>query len=263
MLRWVIGVALLPIAAASFAQEAKIDVRSIASDRFDLVVDVASADEAAGLEQALAARAAALCGTKSHWFGRYDFEATKQLTGDAAPAKPMRFIQQAGCGDPPAPDMPRVARPAFDTTSGDDATVIKATELWLRQRAGGDYAAAFAVISPGMDPANFEEWRSAAAARFAQAGKPRDINIFKITWYESPPGAEPGLYAAADFQNTYDNLAAECGYLIWYKQPASAGFVLMRSEIGTIARKDVASMSATDLSAIAGEMRCPFPVATR
>ena len=240
---------------AGSEQPAMIEVRQIAPDRHMLAVEVFSVEQAQNLQAALTRRAAALCGAKPFWFGKYAFQANKKITGKPEPAQPMTFLQEIGCGETPRAQS-KQSGPAFDAAAGDDKAVIAATQKWFDQVEGADLAAAYRALGSQVGASPFDDWKSDALAAAKKAGKGLSHNIYKVTWYRDPPNVAPGLYAAADFENGFET-SVQCGYLIWYKAPGAAGFMLTRIEQGSIDRAHLGSMTPAEREAVRAELRCP------
>jgi len=85
------------------------------------------------------------------------------------------------------------------------------------------------------------------------------INVHTISFYDSPSNApKPGLYIAADYQNTFDSGALHCGYLIWFRE-ASGEFKIIREETGVIKKDTLDRMSEKRKEDTLKKMLCRTP----
>ena len=80
-----------------------------------------------------------------------------------------------------------------------------------------------------MGRGRFDSWIAREAQRRVQTGAPRSRQVARLTWYQNPPGADPGHYVAVDYVADWER-QQECGYLIWFRPDVSTPFLLSRQE---------------------------------
>lgn len=208
----------------------------------------------------LAKEAYRRCAPLSPQPGRYQFEGVKQL-GSKTP-KPVKWKarQEFTCGSAPPTlaQTPAAADPNWQPTPAIDRAIRDATVRYfaLVDAANGVQAhSVWSASNQTMTPlaerqANLESSRKTS-------GEPLGHRIAKLTWYVNPEGADtPGLYVAVDYEKRYRNLAASCGYLMWFQEPGGR-FVLVREESGTITKAQAAAMPPNILAEVRTQMRCP------
>lgn len=191
--------------------------------------------------------------------GRYRFEGSERLgTNKPKPAK-WKVQQALVCGSASPPvAAPSAADPAWRPTAEIEKAIIDTTNRYfaLVDAADGPNAHAFwSASNQEMVPL---ERRQAELSRVkVMAGKPLGHRILKLTWYVNPEGAPvPGIYVAADYEKDYGNLAANCGYLVWFRQP-DGRFVIVREETGFLTKEQAGKMSSGDLAEARAGLRCP------
>jgi hypothetical protein len=91
------------------------------------------------------------------------------------------------------------------------------------------------------------------------AGNLVSVSVILITVYDNPREAPaPGLYVAADFQNSYKNVPYECGYLMWYR-PVGGTFAITRSEIGHVTSAILNPIPVGQRPELLRKLRCVVP----
>jgi len=91
-------------------------------------------------------------------------------------------------------------------------------------------------------------------------GNIESINISKITVYENPADAPaPGVYAAADYYNSFAGVPIHCGYLVWFMGEGQDTFKIIREETGFITKDQLAEIPAEQLQLFKKELLCVEP----
>lgn len=219
-----------------------------------LVMELPVSPETPEGELLVAQRAIAHCAGKYPLIGRYRFEGT-QVQG-AAGAK-YRYETEISCLDRPPERAPATAAavPADWKASAQDVERLEAaTRAYFAAVDAGDIARIESMMTAGQRDVSTTADRRATNAEFRRAGgRPGEHRIVRITWYVNPPGAEPGAYAAVDFDRRYAKLAVSCGYVAWRRE-GDGSYRLVREEIGQAPR--TASMSPGEMSRLRAMLRC-------
>lgn len=249
-----LAVAAAALGGAAASEPAQPDVK-IERDGSAYRVTVTApgvSDPAAG--QRLAQRAAeATCGYEPVTLGKYRFEQKRTLDPDGEPVEDeLVFTQEFECGLPPleAPEiLPASPRP-------DDAPHRLAYE-YFEARDRGDWAAAWAMFSPGMQASvSYERWLAQERRLAAEAGPRASWHMRKLTWYDNPPGAPaPGRYAAIDYEVKYRDGGFECGYVVASPGPDGA-YRLGRHEQGHVGGEVLAKLTVAQLAQVRRDLRC-------
>ncbi len=251
---------LATAAVPAAAEPARVTIEKSSNSSFTLTMQTKdAASDAPRLQRELEATAIRICDGQPHFFGRHTFESNRQVTGKRAATATvsLTFRQEVSCGaEIKTADTP-VFPPVFDAQKGDDRSIVTATNAYFSARDSGRYAEVFAMLTAGMrDGQTQPTWSDRLAAFNANAGRAVAHRVIRVTWYDSPGGAAPGLYAAADFDSDYQKLAVHCGYVIWFKEPGSDGFGLMREEQGFLTKEQASKMSAADKAQMRSALQC-------
>jgi hypothetical protein len=190
--------------------------------------------------------------------GRYRFEGTEKV--GQSPSRPeWKVSQQVTCGSRPAAE-PAAAAPVdsnWQPTPELARQIRESTLAYFDLVDAGDPARSHALWSASnreMRP--LDEWRAELQSARARAGKPLGHRVAKLTWYVNPEHApEPGIYVAADYEKKYEKLAANCGYLIWFRAP-SGQFVIVREESGVLEKAQAAGLSRETMAEVRKQLRC-------
>jgi hypothetical protein len=156
----------------------------------------------------------------------------------------------------PAPAPAEVAAAPAPAVAPDEA-VRGLTERYFAALDTGDYAAAYALADPAMHgDTPLEAWAAARRVERTADGLPGLTRVIGLTWYQDPPGAPPGRYAAVDYARTAENLAFDCGYVIW-RAEADGGFQMLRHERSFGSAADAARAGPEQLAAAKARAGCP------
>jgi len=101
----------------------------------------------------------------------------------------------------------------------------------------------------------FEAWRADRVQFRAKVGAFEGRTIRKLTWYRNPPGAQPGIYVAADFSDQFENAALHCGYVAWH-QRMDGSFEIVHEEDNLIDKPTAARMSPEMLQRAHAAFKC-------
>lgn len=139
----------------------------------------------------------------------------------------------------------------FTAVSASDFTPDKAIEQQAEQMArayldainAGDFAAAFAMHTKALQSLSpYDNWQPMAADGHALRGDFIHFSNLRITWYDNPSdAAQPGLYAAFDFQCAYENTAICLMTLILHSLDGE-NFAIMRHEITQVTQDEAEAL---------------------
>ncbi|HZF44172.1 MAG TPA: DUF4019 domain-containing protein [Sphingomonadaceae bacterium] len=191
--------------------------------------------------------------------GRYRFEGNRAL-GETTP-KPVKWKvrQEFTCGKALAEvPQPPAADPDWQPTPAIEQEIMNATAryfAWVDAADAPNAHAAWSAENQQMLP--LAQRREVLTDERKAAGEPLGHRVLKLSWYINPADAPmPGIYVAADYEKRYRNLAAHCGYLVWFRQP-DGRFVIVREEAGRLNRSDASAMSPSMLAEARAQLRCP------
>jgi hypothetical protein len=168
------------------------------------------------------------------------------------------LIQEIRCKAGTTPAVAGKTRTLGDTDrAAIERSVHNLTEEYFRNIGGSDFAASYAKLSPAMTGRSYGDWKSDMESFRSMSGPMHATSIWRITIYVDPPGTpEPGIYVAADFENLYENVPFQCGYLVWFEGPAG-NFQIIREETGHVDSPSVSGLSKTELQQIKTAFGCP------
>ena len=172
--------------------------------------------------------------------------------------------QRMGAPSDPAPAQGGVDQTSFISGPNDQSVVEdrirKLSESYLTDIFDGSNKAAFAYLSTEMQSyQSFEEWSARIDKQRLDAGSITAINVHTITVYHNPPNApRPGLYVAADYQNSSQNAPYHCGFLVWFRGE-SGDFEITREETGLITHEDFEMIPDDSKENVLAQMKCNAP----
>lgn len=238
-----------------------IAVRRLGADAFRLELKSYRSRAVDAGQDELAPKASELCGGRRVAYGRYQFEAAEALDPAATAAKGAFVLrQEIACGDAAGAPAPLVSAangdPQWRPTAAQVERVEAQTRAYFAAKDGRQYGDAYARLSAAQQKiAQFEPWRAAAQEFNARAGQVRQRAIKKITWYNNPPQAQPGIFAAVDFSGQFANADLYCGYLVWSEQ-ADGTFLLDREEQNILDKTIELQLKPAELAQVRAQFRC-------
>ena len=165
-------------------------------------------------------------------------------------------------GQPASDDLPpQKVSPAPDGSSWQPSEtqarrLVKATRDYFADQDDARFEDAYAFFSPDQKrTVPFEKWRADRAQFHAKAGAFESRTVRKLTWYRNPPGAQPGVYAAADFSDQFENVALHCGYVAWH-QRMDGSFEIVHEEENLVDKATAARMSPEMLQRAHAAFKC-------
>lgn len=134
--------------------------------------------------------------------------------------------------------------------------LVQAATTYFATKDEQRFNDAYAVFSVSYkQQVPLENWKNEMESFYASAGKPGGRTIRKVTWYKNPANAQPGLYAAVDFESRFANLALHCGYVVW-RQQMDGSFELVREEENAIPNAIMSQLTPEKLQSIRAQFRC-------
>ncbi len=253
--------ACLFLAPAVLAQSARSDIqiRKLEDNRFELVLtSYQSATVEAGQRELLGAANIA-CRDKFARFAKYSFDLSEPISANASEKRVLRLKQEIICEQQAAqPAEQPAAAPSKPDKPGieQDQMIERLTYTYLAAKDSQKYREAYALFSPTQQTAvAFDSWAASTGQFNAKAGKVLSRRVKKITWYTNPPGVTPGLYAAADYSGTFENVDINCGFVAWQKQ-ADGSFLVTREEQNSIDNETLKKVPPGDLARIRAQFGC-------
>ncbi len=207
----------------------------------DFSMSLPLSPETAEGQRLIAERALEICGGRYPHLGRYRFEGSERTQPDGKRSAVFAVEQEMACMDarPPETRPTEEAAPAdWEPSLDDERRVQELTRRYFALVDAGDSKRAHEMWSSNTRLTTPLDARAAQIDDFRkQAGKPGEHRIAALTWYVNPPGAPtPGIYVAADYERSYEKLALNCGYVVWFRE-RNGGYVLIREENNMLPRQ--------------------------
>jgi len=249
-----------PVRGAQSAPPSEIEVQRLGDDSFRLVLKSFRSRTVDAGQEELVPKAREVCGEKNAGYGRYEFETVEPVGTTTAERHTLILKQDITCGANPSPRPPTVSAANKDRqwrpTAAQAELVERLTYAYFSAKDGRRYQEAYAQLSAVQKQTTpFERWSSLADDFNSKAGEVRSRNIKKITWYKDSPGAEPGVYAAADFSSRFANADIHCGYVVWHEQ-ADGSFLLVREEQNIIDKATEQKLKPGELEKVRAQFGC-------
>jgi hypothetical protein len=261
----VIGfLAVTCVAQGVGAYAAEISVREVEQGHYELVLTGTDVLDERVAQAYVAQAATQVCNGLVPTLGKYRFESKEALGIGALAREPAtyRFIQELTCSlSSEQSTASQVAtRSSPEEARRAEAQVRKMTKEYFRALNMRDFDAAYSQTDPAAIGPDKAAWVRDKQAFQALAGEMTSGSVVKTTVYDNPPDApEPGLYIAADFQNSYKNVPYECGYLMWFRATRNGPFRVTRSEIGNVTTENLRSIPEGQRPELLRKLRCVAP----
>lgn len=257
-----VAIALLMFSATTAAADDTITVEEVASGQFELTLVSNSKLEISSAQALLIPTAQALCPDKYPEFGRYEFDSTERIGQTSGPgdAASFKFVQQVSCVEV-APSREAGNRKSFISGPKEKralvANIQTLSEAYFANIFGSNYEKAFASLSAELQSYHpFDEWTAKIDQIRADIGSVSAINVHTITVYDNPLNApKPGLYVAADYQNSFEKAPYHCGYLLWFREQ-SGNFRITREETGLITYETLQQVPNESQAYLLDQMMC-------
>ncbi len=256
--------AVVCVVQGTGAYAAEISVRQLGQGHFELVLTNDTVLDERAARAHVAQAATQICKGLAPTLGKYRYESQEALGAGVLARKPdtYQFIQEVTClansERSPVPQVATLSTP--EEARRAEAEVKKLTEEYFRALNKKDFDAAYSQTNPAAIASDKATWVRDKKAFQALAGELTSHSVVKITVYDNPPEApEPGLYIAADFQNSYKNVPYECGYLMWFRANRDTPFRVTRSEIGTVTSENLRSIPEVQRAEVLRKLRCVAP----
>lgn len=240
---------------------ADLAYKKLSGNTFELVL---SSDTSLTVDQAqvmMSEPATKLCNGKIPEFGKYKFNRTEPLAGQAADGKAtFNMVQTLSCVE----DIPERPKLVSRKLSGDEEIKFKVegkklTNAYMSAIDNGYYETAYNMLGMRLKNTNtLEDWQTRVAAYQTQIGKQVSRDLWRITVYENPANSpEPGTYIAVDYETRQSIAPITCGYVVWFLPAGSKNnFSLMREEYGHISADIQKSTAASDMGKLRKQMGC-------
>ena len=242
------------------AEEVRSDitVQRLADDAFRLVLTSHTSKSAEAGQLELMPKAQQLCGARSANFGKYTFNLQESIRDGARDKGHLVLTQMIQCGDaaPVAPASAHQSKAPYTASAEQIKRVEQMTRDYFGAKDQGRYKDAYALFAPSQKQAvATDTWQAGVEAFNARAGAVRERAIRKITWYQDPPQAAPGLYAAVDFDSQFANMAVHCGFVAWQQQK-DGSFLLVREEENSLDKATAQKLKPAELEKVRAQLGC-------
>lgn len=242
-----------------------IHSKTTGENRFEITYTASGTTDPSEAQRRLMPEASRLCAPGQVTLGKYRFTGSEPLTpASTQPVQSVTLVQQIQCGadgtgnrgaTTPPPTGPTTPSPSQDT--GQDARIVALTEHYLDARAQGQFDVTHALMDETyLATIDEDAWRNGQTAFNQVAGESQGRVVYRVTWYDDPPGALPGRYAAADFVTLDAGLVFHCGYIAW-RRHADDSFRVVREEDNSLDAASAARMSEQDQRGAKTRIGCP------
>jgi hypothetical protein len=233
-----------------------VEVERLGEDAYRLILTSFTSKTVQAGQQELQAKARQLCGTKSPYLGKYEYNLSESFRDNSKDHGHLLLKQQLSCGDGAAPDAGSPAASRVEASAGQIARVEQLTRQYFGAKDQQRYKEAYALLAPTQqDITPFARWQLSSDEFNLHAGAAGERTIKSITWYRDPPQAAPGLYAAVDFVSRFANLEIHCGYVAWHEQ-ADGSFLIVREEENALDRTVAKNLKPGELDKVRTRFGC-------
>jgi hypothetical protein len=255
-----LGSVLLTVGYA--AADSKIDIIKVSKDYYQLTYTSDAIITLENAQKALYRPAVEVCSGREPGFGKYQFESKEPLS-EEVPSKEESFVfvQEIKCN----PGRENTSHKVTRTLSPKERLAIeqsvrKKTNAYLDNLEASNFDVSYSMLSQTMkEMSTFEEWK-AQITKFREASGPmRERDIWRITLYVDPPSAPiPGIYIAADYEESYESVPFQCGYFMWL-EGETGSYSIIREESGYLDKETALNISTVDLNRVRKSFGCPAP----
>jgi hypothetical protein len=248
------------VTRAQREQPSEIDVQRLDNDSFLLVLKSYHNRTVEAGQKELLPKAKEVCGAKDFEYGKYRFETDEPLNSTVTNGPLLVLKQNIVCGtkvEAKAPeDSPKKVDGDWHPSTAQVQRVELQSNAYFAAKDGGRYKEAYKLLSPASKQITpFERWSSVAETVNSKMGAVLQRDIKKITWYQNPPQAVPGIYAAVDFSSQFTNANIHCGYLVWFEQ-SDGSFLMVREEQNFIDKATEKKMTLDELERVRAQFKC-------
>lgn len=257
-----VAIAIVLLSTTPAVGDDAVTVEEVASGQFELTLISNTVLEISSAQARLIPVAQALCADKYPEFGHYEFESSEQSPGSDGSAN-FKIVQQVACvGAIPSREVGD--RESFISGLNEEHAVVarvqSLSDSYFADIYSSNYERAYALLSVEMQSyRTFDEWTALMDKIRTDGGPVSAINVHTITIYDNPPNApEPGLYVAADYQNSLEKAPYHCGFLLWFRGQ-SGEFRITREETGLLTYEILEQFPKEDHADLLDQMKCTAP----
>ena len=214
-------------------------------------------------QAAILIQARQLCDKHTPELGNYRFSKSEVVkrpvdAHESDDDNELVLVQDVSCNpSPPTPDRKRTRSLTAEDKQLIESRVRSLTGSYLHMPTNGEYRRPYSMLSDFMKSIlPFETWQKQREAFVAESGPIQETDIWRITIYvDSPSAPEPGIYVAADYEMSFENVPFVCGYLIWVEQPDRT-FRITREETGVLDASTLAGIDKSDIPSVKRRIGC-------
>jgi hypothetical protein len=178
------------------------------------------------------------------------------LSGAARAQQPLPTASQSPAAGPAQIVAPTNPDPRWKPTEAQQQRVVTDTMAYFSARDERRFADAYARFSAGRKAVTSpDQWRANMERFYSASGTLEARTIRRVTWYQNPGNAQPGIYAAVDFSSQFSELSLHCGFIAW-RQQMDGSFELVREEENFIPKAEAAKLSPNRLREIRTQFGC-------
>lgn len=251
------GVIVTPVSA-----QVEVTVRQTGPVDFVFEARSEQPQDVGSVQNALLPAATEICTPAKPVFGHYKFESAEAIDPESTTkhAEAFKLEQEMQCVF--TDDDTVIENVATHALSEKDKQALQVkiealSNSYLKQKYGGDSNQAYQSLSdsPGVFPP-YPDWQANVSKFLEETGPIDSVSVWRVTVYDNPPNApEPGIYVAADYQNSFAKAPYHCGYLIWYSANGQ-DFKITREESGHLSNESLESIKDEALDNILREFGC-------
>ena len=249
---------LAPLAAADLT----VEVIGRTENSYTLMLTHESPLEIWQAQQALLPTARELCGEDSPTYGKYNFSSRERVGRNDPSEKEGEsfvFVQKivCGAGHGAGAERPKASLSERERRKvGESAREL--SRFYLDSLGKGEYRVAYAMLSEDLQAmVPYEAWRGGKQGFRIMAGAMLEQDVWNITVYDNPPSAPtPGVYVAADYEISYENVLFQCGALVWIRQP-DGFYRIINAEEGYLDKSMAKDLTQAEIQEVRKKMlRC-------
>lgn len=243
-----------------YSSAATLSYNKTSTDTFQLILESDVPLEIEQAQSSIYSGAVQICSGKNPSFGKYSFDSSEPIS-KSSEASSFTFLQEIKCTDETAvTTTPKKLDLSIIQEEAIKSTAKKMTEEFLSARELGEFKKAYDMLGSGMKSnTEFPAWKRKEFDYFGEnIGKLLHRDIWRITLYNNPPNSpKPGLYVAADYENSYEKSPIHCGYIMWYLPTVnSKEFTVMREEYGNITTDILKKIPKGNLQNVRKQIGC-------
>ena len=242
--------------ATSASAESTLKFQEISKDRYLYRFESSTTIVESQAKNLILERAASVCAGATPQLGQFRFKGNESINSDAANAGNSFILEQ---------EVFCVRESQSRQTATPELSVLEESELkkkvteltrqYFTHLENAEYPRAYQLLADSLKTAPETVWSSQRHELFNLAGHLLDRNIWRVSVYVDPPSApNKGIYIAADFEQSYENIPIYCGYLVWYQ--FAQDLRIIREEFGKVESELMKKIKPENITQVKNKMGC-------